>query len=213
MAKSKKKNVVRKKPALKKAKAKAKQTKSKTVVKKTVKRAAVVKRTSAQSVPAKAGVSMAPSLVGTHASHLIRPATGQKNLSLRDFEGRRVVLYFYPKDNTPGCTIEGQDFHRLADEFAKHNTVILGVSKDSVKSHENFKAKYEFPFDLISDQEEGFCEAFHVIQKKKLYGREYMGIERSTFVVGEDGLVLREWRKVKVDGHADEVLEFIKTLD
>lgn len=217
MAKSKKKSVVRKKPALKKAKAKAKQAKPKTVVKKTVKRSAAVKRTSAQStnkgITSKGSLSEAPSLVGTHASHLVRPATGEKNLSLRDFEGRRVVLYFYPKDNTPGCTVEGQDFKRLADEFAEHNTVILGVSKDSVKSHENFKQKFEFPFDLISDSDEGFCEAFHVIQKKKLYGREYVGIERSTFVVGEDGLILREWRKVKVDGHADQVLEFIKTLD
>ncbi len=218
MAKTKK-NVVRKKPALKKAKAKAKRAKPKTVVKKTAKRAAVVKRTSAQKSPAlkspgaKGGESAAPSLVGTHASHLIRPATGQKNLSLRDFEGRRVVLYFYPKDNTPGCTVEGQDFRRLADEFAELNTVILGVSKDSVKSHESFKAKFEFPFDLISDEDEGFCHSFHVIQKKKLYGREYMGIERSTFVIGEDGSVLREWRKVKVDGHAEEVLEFVKTLD
>lgn len=203
-----------KRPALKKAKAKAKVRKAKTVLKKTAKQASAVKRKSARKRPTlKVDQSEVASLVGTKASQLVRPATGQKNLSLRDFEGRRVVLYFYPKDNTPGCTLEGQDFRRLASEFANSNTVVLGVSRDGIKSHEAFKSKYELPFDLLSDEDESLCRAFHVIQKKKLYGREFMGIERSTFVIGEDGLILREWRKVKVDGHANEVLEFVRTLD
>jgi peroxiredoxin Q/BCP len=144
---------------------------------------------------------------------MIRPATGGKNISLQDFKGSRVVVYFYPKDNTPGCTTEGQDFKRLKSEFAAKNTVVLGVSKDSLKSHENFKEKCGFPFDLIVDEDESFCRSFDVIKLKKLYGREFMGIERSTFVIDEDGLILREWRKVKVDGHAEEVLEFVGTLD
>lgn len=144
---------------------------------------------------------------------MIRPATGGKNISLQDFKGSRVVVYFYPKDNTPGCTTEGQDFKRLKNEFAAKNTVVVGVSKDSLKSHENFKGKFGFPFDLIVDEDESFCRAFDVIKLKKLYGREFMGIERSTFLIDEDGLILKEWRKVKVDGHAEEVLEFVGTLD
>lgn len=144
---------------------------------------------------------------------MIRPATGGKNLSLQDFKGSRVVVYFYPKDNTPGCTTEGYDFKRLKNEFAAKNTVVVGVSKDTLKSHEKFKEKCGFPFDLIVDEDESFCRAFEVIKLKKLYGREFMGIERSTFVIDEDGLILKEWRKVKVDGHAEEVLEFVGTLD
>lgn len=203
-----------KKPALKKAKAKAKLQKAKTVVKKIAKQTSIVKRKSARKHPAlKVDQIDVPSLVGVRASQLVRPSTGQKNLSLRDFEGQRVVLYFYPKDNTPGCTLEGQDFKRLASEFASSNTVVIGVSRDGIKSHEAFKSKHDLPFDLLSDEDEGLCRAFHVIQKKKLYGREFMGVERSTFVIGEDGLILREWRKVKVDGHANEVLEFVRTLD
>lgn len=202
--------------SVKKAKAKATSKTSSIVRKKTVKRAAVVKRTSAQRLASDshgASREAGRSLVGETASAMIRPATGGGNISLQDFKGSRVVLYFYPKDNTPGCTIEGQDFKRLKSEFTAKNTVILGVSKDSLKSHENFKAKCGFPFELIVDEDESFCRAFDVIKLKKLYGREFMGIERSTFVIDEEGLILKEWRKVKVDGHADEVLEFIGTLD
>ncbi|MDZ4081553.1 MAG: peroxiredoxin, partial [Bdellovibrionales bacterium] len=172
MAKSKKKS---KKPvSVKKAKARATLKKGSTVRKKTVKRAAAVKRTSAQRLPSDshpAGLS----LVGVKATTMIRPATGGKNISLQDFKGSRVVVYFYPKDNTPGCTIEGQDFKRLKNDFAAKNTVVVGVSKDSLKSHENFKEKFGFPFDLIVDEDESFCRSFDVIKLKKLYGREFMG--------------------------------------
>jgi peroxiredoxin Q/BCP len=198
--------------SVKKAKARATEKKGSTVRKKPVKRTAAVKRTSAQRLAPGAGEAGA-SLVGEKATTMIRPATGGKNISLQDFKGSRVVIYFYPKDNTPGCTVEGQDFKRLKSEFAAKNTVVLGVSKDSMKSHESFKEKCGFPFDLLVDEDESFCRSFDVIKLKKLYGREFMGIERSTFVIDEEGLILKEWRKVKVDGHADEVLEFIGTLD
>ncbi len=207
--KSTKKRVV-KASAVKKAKAKATTGKGRKVRKKTVKRAAAVKRTSAQRLSSE---SPNHSLVGEKATTMIRPSTGGKNVSLQDFKGNRVVIYFYPKDSTPGCTLEGQDFKHLSAQFAAKNTVILGVSKDSLKSHESFKEKCGFPFDLIVDEDESFCRAFDVIKLKKLYGREYVGIERSTFVINEDGLILKEWRKVKVSGHAEEVLEYIGTLD
>jgi peroxiredoxin Q/BCP len=121
-----------------------------------------------------------------------------------------VVIYFYPKDATPGCTTEGQDFRDLHTKFKRQNTVILGVSRDSVASHEKFKAKQEFPFDLLSDPEEKLCKQFDVIKEKSLYGRKFMGIERSTFLIDENGKLRKEWRKVKVKGHADEVLDAVK---
>lgn len=122
---------------------------------------------------------------------------------------RITVLYFYPKDSTPGCTIEGQNFRDLHGEFTKHNAVIYGVSRDTIKRHENFRAKQNFPFELISDEDETLCRAFDVIRAKKLFGHEYMGIVRSTFVLDPAGLVLKHWDKVKVRGHAAEVLEFV----
>ena len=122
------------------------------------------------------------------------------------------MLYFYPKDSTPGCTTEGQDFRDHYEEFIAHNTVVYGVSKDSLKSHENFKAKQGFPFELISDPDEALCNAFRVIQLKKLYGREYMGIVRSTFLIDAKGNILQAWDKVKVKGHVEAVLEAIKAL-
>ena len=122
------------------------------------------------------------------------------------------MLYFYPKDSTPGCTTEGQDFRDHYEEFIAHNTVVYGVSKDSLKSHENFKAKQGFPFELISDPDEALCNAFGVIQLKKLYGREYMGIVRSTFLIDAKGNILQAWDKVKVKGHVEAVLEAIKAL-
>jgi peroxiredoxin Q/BCP len=138
------------------------------------------------------------------------PATGDKTISLKDLEGKKVVLYFYPKDSTPGCTTEGQNFRDAKAKFTRQNTVILGVSRDSIKRHENFRDKQKFNFDLLSDEDEALCKQFDVIRKKKLYGKEYMGIDRSTFLIGEDGVLLEEWRSVKVKGHVDEVLEAVK---
>ena len=141
------------------------------------------------------------------------PATGEQTVSLEDFRGRKhLVLYFYPKDNTPGCTTEGQDFRDRHPAFEALDTVILGVSRDGLKAHENFRAKYDFPFHLISDKDEALCRQFDVIKLKKLYGKEYMGVDRSTFLIDRDGVLRHEWRGVKVKGHVDEVLEALKAL-
>ncbi len=140
------------------------------------------------------------------------PATGGKDISLSDFRGQNVVIYFYPKDSTPGCTTEGQDFRDRINTFRRRKTVILGISRDSIKSHENFKAKQEFPFDLLSDAEEHACQLFDVIKEKNMYGRKVLGIERSTFLIDAEGILRREWRKVTVSGHVEEVLEAIKAL-
>ena len=148
--------------------------------------------------------------VGKKVKHFSRPATGDKTVSLKELSGKKVVLYFYPKDSTPGCTTEGQDFRDAKAKFSRQNTVILGASRDSMKRHENFKAKQNFNFDLLSDEDESLCKQFDVIKLKKLYGREYMGIDRSTFLIGEDGVLLEEWRGVKVKGHVDEVLAACK---
>jgi peroxiredoxin Q/BCP len=140
------------------------------------------------------------------------PATGEQDIALSDFKGRRVVIYFYPKDSTPGCTSEGQDFRDRIYTFRRRKTVVLGISRDSVKSHENFKAKQQFPFELLSDAGENACRLFDVIREKNMYGKKVMGIERSTFLIDEKGVLRREWRKVKVPGHVDEVLEAIAEL-
>jgi len=137
-------------------------------------------------------------------------ATGDQKLSLKDFKGKNLVIYFYPKDNTPGCTQEGQDFRDNYSKFKRAKTVVLGVSRDSVKVHTNFKAKHEFPFELLSDPEEELCKLFGVIQLKKNYGREYMGIVRSTFLIDSKGVLREEWRGVKVKGHVEEVLAATK---
>ncbi len=126
--------------------------------------------------------------------------------------GKNVVIYFYPKDNTPGCTTEGQDFRDSIEAFSASNTIIFGVSRDSLRVHENFKKKHEFPFDLISDPDETLCKLFDVIKLKKLYGKEYMGIERSTFLVDAKGILRKEWRKLKVKGHVEEVLIAAQSL-
>lgn len=139
-------------------------------------------------------------------------ATGDQTVRLKDLRGQNVVLYFYPKDSTPGCTQEGQDFRDLHAKFRRQKTVIFGVSRDSLKSHEKFKEKQQFPFELISDPEEALCRQFDVIKEKKLYGRTFMGVERSTFLIDKDGKLRAEWRKVKVKGHAEEVLEAVKSL-
>jgi len=132
--------------------------------------------------------------------------TGDKTLRLSDFLGKNLVLFFYPKASTPGCTLEGQGFRDSASSFEAASTVILGVSRDGLKAQENFKAKQSFPFDLVSDKEETLCKLFDVIKLKKMYGRESLGIERSTFLIDANGVLRREWRKVKVKGHVDEVL-------
>lgn len=137
---------------------------------------------------------------------------GEQTISLSEFKGKNVVIYFYPKDNTPGCTTEGQDFRDAHEEFTALNTVILGVSRDSIRSHTNFKNKYEFPFELISDPTEEFCKHFDVIKLKKMYGKEHMGVERSTFLIDAEGVLRQEWRKVKVKEHVAEVLEAVKSL-
>ena len=140
------------------------------------------------------------------------PATGDKTLSLKDFSGTHLVLYFYPKDNTPGCTLEGQEFRDAFPKFLKAGATVIGVSRDSVKVHEGFKAKQSFPFDLLADAEETLCQAFDVIREKSLYGRKYMGIERSTFLIDKKGVLRQEWRKVSVKGHVAEVLHAVQSL-
>ena len=146
------------------------------------------------------------------APDLELPATGGKTFRLSGAKGSPLVLYFYPKDNTPGCTTEGQHFRDLYVEFQKLKCGIYGVSRDSIKSHENFKAKMKFPFDLLSDSEESACKLYGVIKMKNMYGRKVRGIERSTFAIDGRGIVRREWRGVKVPGHVQEVLEFVRTL-
>jgi len=138
------------------------------------------------------------------------PATGDQTIHLKSLRGKKVVIYFYPKDSTPGCTTEGQDFRDLHAKFKRQSAVILGVSRDSLASHEKFKAKQKFPFELLSDPDEVLCRKFDVIKEKTLYGRKFMGIERSTFLIDERGKLREEWRKVKVKGHAAEVLEAVK---
>ena len=139
-------------------------------------------------------------------------ATGDQQIRLKDLRGKNVVLYFYPKDSTPGCTTEGRDFSALHSKFKRAKTVILGVSRDSVASHEKFKEKQGFPFDLLSDPDERLCKQFDVIHEKSLYGRKFMGVVRSTFLIDTEGKLRQEWRKVKVKGHAEEVLEAVKAL-
>ena len=139
-------------------------------------------------------------------------ATRNNTIQRKKLRGQNVVIYFYPKDNTPGCTTEGQDFRDLHTKFRRQNTIVLGVSRDSLASHEKFREKQKFPFDLISDPDEALCKQFDVIQEKTLYGRKFMGVERSTFLIDAAGKLRREWRKVKVKGHAAEVLEAAKGL-
>ena len=139
-------------------------------------------------------------------------ATSGQQVSLSALKGQQVVIYFYPKDSTPGCTTEGQGFRDQHPAFQAANTLVFGVSRDSLKSHENFKCKQEFPFELISDKDEALCQLFDVIKLKKLYGKEYLGIDRSTFLIDANGVLRREWRGVKVPGHVDEVLAAAQAL-
>ena len=155
---------------------------------------------------------MAKVTVGKKVPDFTLPATGKQDISLSDLKGKNVVLYFYPKDSTPGCTLEGQDFRDRINTFRRRKTAVLGISRDSIKSHENFKAKQEFPFELLSDTDEKACRLFDVIREKNMYGRKVMGIERSTFLLDAKGVLRREWRKARVKGHVDEVLEAINDL-
>jgi peroxiredoxin Q/BCP len=151
--------------------------------------------------------------IGKKIKNFKLPATGDKTISLADFKDQNLVLYFYPKDSTPGCTTEGQDFRDARAKFSRQNTVILGVSRDSIKSHENFRSKQKFNFDLLSDTDETLCRDFDVIKQKNMYGKQVMGIERSTFLIDTKGILRQEWRKVKVKDHVAEVLAAAKALN
>ncbi|KAA0695918.1 peroxiredoxin [Halopseudomonas laoshanensis] len=140
-------------------------------------------------------------------------ATSGQEINLATLAGTQLVIYFYPKDNTPGCTTQGQDFRDMHADFVAAHTLILGVSKDSLRTHENFKSKQSFPFELISDSDESLCRLFDVIKLKQMYGKEYEGIERSTFLIDKQGVLRREWRKVKVKGHVAEVLQAAQELN
>ncbi len=150
--------------------------------------------------------------VGSRVADFSLPATGDRTVSLSDLAGRNVVVFFYPKADTPGCTREGQDFRDLYEQFRAANTEILGVSRDSVRAQENFSGKYDFPFPLLSDKDETLCRQFDVIREKNMYGRKVMGVDRSTFLIDASGVLRREWRGVKVKGHAAEVLEAANSL-
>ncbi len=139
-------------------------------------------------------------------------ATSNLTFKLNEFSGRNILLYFYPKDNTPGCTQEGKDFRDNYSTFQDKNIEIFGISRDGIKAHENFKAKHKFPFELISDKDENLCQLFDVIKEKKMYGKTHMGIERSTFLIDKDGILIKQWRKVKVKEHLQEVLDAIENL-
>ena len=153
-----------------------------------------------------------PAMIGETIPDIERPATGGQTIRLADLRGRNLVLYFYPRANTPGCTQEGLDFSAAAADFASAHTVILGASRDSLKAQENFKARQGFPFDLLADQDEILCRAFAVIKLKKLYGKESLGVERSTFLIDAGGVLRREWRGVKVKGHVEDVLAAAREL-
>lgn len=153
-----------------------------------------------------------PSAVNLIVPDFSAPMTGEQTFTLADYRGKTVVLYFYPKDNTPGCTTESMRFRDLYPEFQRANTEIFGISRDSIRSHEGFKSKLEMPFDLISDPDETVCNLFNVMKMKNMYGKKVRGIERSTFVIDGAGKLVKEWRGVKVPGHVDEILDYVKSL-
>ncbi len=150
--------------------------------------------------------------LGQTVTEFTAQATSNITVTLSELKGKKVVIYFYPKDNTAGCTSEGQTFRDLYQEFQEANTVVFGVSRESLKSHETFKAKHQFPFDLISDPDEELCKLFDVIKLKKMYGKEYMGIERSTFLIDPEGTLQHEWRKVRIKNHVEDVLQASQAL-
>jgi peroxiredoxin Q/BCP len=150
--------------------------------------------------------------IGHLVPHFTAPATSQIEFNLKQLKGQFIVLYFYPKDATPGCTTEGHDFNALLSQFEELNCKIFGISRDSIKKHESFKAKQDYNFELISDESEVLCQLFDVIKLKKLYGKEYIGIDRSTFVISPEGILIQEWRAVKVTDHAQIVLDYLNQL-
>lgn len=155
---------------------------------------------------------MTTSMLNTNLTNFELPATNGLTFNLSHYLGKTLVIYFYPKDNTPGCTTQGMQFRDNYAQFQALNTEIFGVSRDSLKSHENFKAKFTFPFELLADTEELACGIFGVMKMKNMYGKQVRGVERSTFVIDKNGVLIKEWRGVKVDGHVQEVLAFISTL-
>ncbi len=155
---------------------------------------------------------MAEIAIGKKVPDIALQLTGDRSAKLADYRGKPLVLYFYPKASTPGCTQEGLDFSAAIAKFRRQSCVILGASRDSLKAQENFKAKQGFPFDLVSDKDETLCQAFGVIKLKNMYGKQVRGIERSTFLIDAKGVLRREWRGVKVKGHVEEVLEAVKSL-
>ncbi|MDP6967547.1 MAG: peroxiredoxin [Gammaproteobacteria bacterium] len=150
--------------------------------------------------------------IGDTLPSVILPMTGEHDFNSRDYHGQTLVIYFYPKDSTPGCTTEGNDFNQHLDAFNAASCQVFGVSRDSMRRHDNFKTKQGFNFELISDEDEVLCKLLDVIRLKKLYGKEYLGIDRSTFVFNSQGKLVKEWRKVKVKGHVEEVLVFVQSL-
>ncbi len=150
--------------------------------------------------------------IGKKVPEFSLASTGNKTVKLSDLKGKNIVIYFYPKDATPGCTIEGQNFRDNIRKFSSRNTIVLGVSRDKMISHDKFKKNQKFPFDLLSDEDEKLCKIFDVIKEKNMYGKKFIGIERSTFLIDEKGILRNEWRKVKVKEHVDDVLETLKEL-
>ena len=140
------------------------------------------------------------------------PSSAKSEFILNDLKGKKIILYFYPKDNTPGCTTEGIEFNKLLSQFKKQNALVFGISRDNLNSHDKFIRKFDFKFDLLSDEDESLCQLFDVIKEKNMYGKKVMGIERSTFVIDENLILVGEFRKVKALGHAAEILSFLKTL-
>lgn len=153
-----------------------------------------------------------PIKVGNKAPKFNRPANGEQTASLKSLIGKNVIIYFYPKDDTPGCTKEACSFRDAMPDFKKANAVVIGVSKDTIAKHEKFISKYDLNFSLASDEDNSMCDNYGVWKEKNMYGRKYMGIERSTFLIDEKGVLRAEWRKVKVPGHVDEVLAAVKAL-
>lgn len=168
----------------------------------------VVKKVAKKTAKTVAKMTIASNM-GQAVPDILLPSTGGQNVNLKEFKGKKVVLFFYPKDMTPGCTIEGHEFTKLKNKFADCNAVVMGVSRDTVESHEKFKEKECYTIDLLSDTDEKLCNAFGVIKDKNMYGKMVRGIERSTFVINESGHIEHEWRGVKAEGHAGEVLNYL----
>lgn len=172
----------------------------------------IAKKKVSKKVVKKPKAKARPSRIGDALPDFSAPSTGGTDFHLSNYRGKVLVLYFYPKDSTPGCTIQGGDFTRLHSHFKDAGAEVFGISRDSIKSHENFKAKQKYSIDLLSDANEELCKLFDVIKEKNMYGKKVLGIERSTFVIDGEGRLIKEWRGVKVPGHVDEVLAYVRTM-